>query len=121
MDANLIDKTVDQVISMKEGSLTFVASLVIGYMFKGWSKFPNRMIPVVLPIISGAMYSILVGLSFDAFIRGFVLGGLSVWGHQLIAGNQEVISKVPVLGKLVKKDGEQDPVTDEKQDQPPGS
>lgn len=95
--------------------LVFALSIVVGYCFKFWPKFPNAAIPALVIIVGATINLLLAGQEPQGipgtiwhtrqFIVGLIVGFLAWLAHNLVISKLEdwIGSAVPAIGKLLNK------------------
>ncbi|MFD2639931.1 phage holin family protein [Piscibacillus salipiscarius] len=68
---------------MDEALILVPVLMVLGKIIKQTQLIPNRFIPLSLLLISIILTSVMLGLSFEAFIQSILIAGTAVFGHQL--------------------------------------
>lgn len=78
---------------MDEALILVPVLMVLGKIIKQTQLIPNRFIPLSLLLISIILTSVMLGLSFEAFIQSILIAGTAVFGHQLFKQRRLLDSK----------------------------
>lgn len=89
-------------------ALVLVTCIVVGYVLKGWKKFPNEAIPVVVVLWGGAFLTMMADPGADnlgvwtwrikSFLLGIVVGFVAWLLHNQILSRFE--DKIPFLKNI---------------------
>ncbi|TFB15083.1 holin [Filobacillus milosensis] len=68
---------------MEDALILVPVLMILGKIIKTAKLFPSRYIPLSLLLMSMVLTSIVLGVTFDAFIQSILVAGAAVFGHQL--------------------------------------
>ena len=106
----------NDLLKLSPPMLMSVALVCLGKVMKTIPHIPNWCIPVVLPLVGAATYSVIgpavpiewmqkLAYPYEAYgMVGFICGALSVWGHQVVTqflgrnGNGETTNETKPVG-----------------------
>lgn len=68
----------------EQGIVIVPVLYIIGMIFKGIKKFPDKFIPLTLLVVGCGVSFLMFGFTVSAFIQGVLLTGFTVYGNQII-------------------------------------
>lgn len=78
-----------QLILTNPYSLLFLALFALGYLLKEKTKFPNKLIPIVLLGVGALLAGFMLGFSLTSVLIGFVLASVIMANYETVRNTMQ--------------------------------